>query len=70
MATEGSCTELVARAMQIAALDTDIAGFPRGLDTPVGELGVRVSGGQRQRLGLARNSGLRPGPSRSTAAAG
>jgi ABC-type multidrug transport system fused ATPase/permease subunit len=54
MATEGSCTELVAHAVRIAALDTDITGFPRGLDTPVGELGVRVSGGQRQRLGLAR----------------
>jgi ABC-type multidrug transport system fused ATPase/permease subunit len=25
-----------------------------GLDTPIGELGIRVSGGQRQRIGLAR----------------
>ena len=44
----------IARAVRIAALDTDVGGFPRGMDTPIGELGVRISGGQRQRLGLAR----------------
>ena len=54
MAVESGSPELVAHAVRIAALDTDIAGFPRGLDTQIGELGVRISGGQRQRLGLAR----------------
>ena len=54
MAMEDGSPELVARAVRIAALDTDLAGFPRGLDTQIGELGVRISGGQRQRLGLAR----------------
>jgi ABC-type multidrug transport system fused ATPase/permease subunit len=44
----------VARAVRIAALDFDVAAFANGMDTPVGELGVRISGGQRQRLGLAR----------------
>lgn len=54
MGEEAACGEFVARALRIAALDTDIAEFPRGIDTQIGELGVRISGGQRQRLGLAR----------------
>jgi ABC-type multidrug transport system fused ATPase/permease subunit len=45
---------LVARAIKLAALGPDIAGFPAGLETPIGEGGVRVSGGQRQRISLAR----------------
>ena len=39
---------------RLAALEEDVSGFPRGLDTEIGELGVRLSGGQRQRVGLAR----------------
>ncbi len=54
MARQAGDAQFIARAVRIAALDTDVAGFPNGLDTPVGELGVRISGGQRQRLGLAR----------------
>jgi ABC-type multidrug transport system fused ATPase/permease subunit len=45
---------LLARAVRLADLDDDVRGFPNGLETEVGELGVRVSGGQRQRIGLAR----------------
>jgi ATP-binding cassette subfamily B multidrug efflux pump len=45
---------LVMRAIRLAALEQDIASFPAGLDTPIGEGGVRVSGGQRQRIALAR----------------
>ena len=41
-------------AIRLAALDDDLQALPRGLDTDVGELGVRISGGQRQRIGLAR----------------
>jgi ATP-binding cassette, subfamily B, multidrug efflux pump len=44
----------LARSLQIAALDTDLSDFPKGLDSLIGEGGVRLSGGQRQRLGLAR----------------
>jgi ABC-type multidrug transport system fused ATPase/permease subunit len=45
------------RAVRLAALDSDIRTFPAGVETQVGELGVRVSGGQRQRIGLARAIG-------------
>jgi len=41
-------------ALTLAALDEDVLRFPRGLDTEIGELGIRISGGQRQRVGLAR----------------
>ena len=41
-------------AMAIASLDTDLAGFPDGADTPVGERGVTLSGGQKQRVAIAR----------------
>ena len=45
---------LLMKAIQLAALEEDVRGFPSGLGTEVGEQGIRVSGGQRQRVGLAR----------------
>ena len=41
-------------AVSCAALGEDLCTFPAGLETEIGELGVRVSGGQRQRMALAR----------------
>jgi len=41
-------------AVSCAALGEDLCTFPAGLETEIGELGIRVSGGQRQRLALAR----------------
>ena len=49
-ASEGEILEAARRAR----LDTVIAGLPKGLDTVVGERGVKLSGGQKQRLAIAR----------------
>ena len=49
----GMCPAL-ASAVSCAALGEDLRTFPDGLETEIGELGVRVSGGQRQRIALAR----------------
>lgn len=42
------------RAVQAAQLEQFVNDLPQGLDTLVGERGVRLSGGQRQRIGIAR----------------
>jgi ATP-binding cassette, subfamily B, bacterial PglK len=44
----------VARALKMAQLDVFVGSLPNGLNTLVGERGVRLSGGQRQRIGIAR----------------
>jgi ATP-binding cassette, subfamily B, bacterial PglK len=44
----------VNRAIRAAQLETFTATLPHGLETIVGERGVRLSGGQRQRIGIAR----------------
>jgi ATP-binding cassette subfamily B multidrug efflux pump len=41
-------------AVSCAVLTEDLRAFPAGLETEIGELGIRVSGGQRQRIALAR----------------
>lgn len=41
-------------ALHDSCLDSWIAALPEGLDTPVGELGSRVSGGEARRIALAR----------------
>ena len=42
------------RALREAQLDEFVKGLPEGLDTGIGERGIRISGGQRQRIGIAR----------------
>jgi ABC-type multidrug transport system fused ATPase/permease subunit len=45
---------LVKRALDIAQLSDFVSNLPNGIDTDVGERGTKISGGQRQRLGIAR----------------
>ena len=52
--------ELISEALKIANLDEFVASLPDGIDTQVGERGARISGGQRQRLGIARAMFTRP----------
>ena len=52
--------EEIREAAALAGLERDLAGFPRGLDTVVGERGITLSGGQKQRVALARALLRRP----------
>lgn len=42
------------RALEIAHVTDFIPKLPQGVDTPIGEKGVKLSGGEKQRLGIAR----------------
>ena len=46
--------EKLGNAIKKAQLSDFVSDLPKGLDTFVGERGVRLSGGQRQRIGIAR----------------
>jgi subfamily B ATP-binding cassette protein MsbA len=50
----GSTLEEIREAARIAHCEDFVEGFPDGYDTVIGERGVKVSGGQRQRLAIAR----------------
>jgi ATP-binding cassette subfamily B protein len=50
----GETRASVERAARVARLDTDVAGFPKGFDTMIGERGITLSGGQKQRTAIAR----------------
>jgi ATP-binding cassette subfamily B protein len=46
--------EKIRAAAAVARLDKDVADFPKGYDTIVGERGITLSGGQKQRTAIAR----------------
>ncbi len=57
---EHSDRDVVERAVAMAQMSEEVRRFPGGLDTVVGERGITVSGGQRQRLTIARAAVLEP----------
>lgn len=46
--------DAIENALREAQLDTFVQSLPDGLDTMIGDRGVKLSGGQRQRIGIAR----------------
>ena len=46
--------EVLLRALETAHVADFLGKLPEGLDTVVGEKGIKLSGGERQRLGIAR----------------
>ena len=56
-----ACREDVEKAAQLAHLDSFIRQLPQGYDTLVGERGLKVSGGEKQRIAIARMLLKKPG---------
>lgn len=52
--------ELIYESLKIAQLDEFVSNLPEGINTQVGERGAKISGGQRQRLGIARAMFTKP----------
>jgi ATP-binding cassette, subfamily B, multidrug efflux pump len=52
--TEECADDAVYKAAETASIASEIAGFPMGYATLVGERGITLSGGQKQRTALAR----------------
>ncbi|MGQ9509049.1 MAG: ABC transporter ATP-binding protein [Thermodesulfobacteriota bacterium] len=52
--------EKIKEVMRIAQLEEEILSFPNGLDTLVGEKGINLSGGQAQRIAIARTLLMNP----------
>lgn len=51
---EDAVDSSVIDALEIASLTEFVRSLPNGIDTEIGERGANISGGQRQRLGIAR----------------
>jgi ATP-binding cassette, subfamily B, bacterial PglK len=58
--SSGFSDDLIWEALEIAQLQDFVRSLPNGLESPVGDRGVKISGGQRQRLGIARAMFTRP----------
>jgi ATP-binding cassette subfamily B protein len=51
---QNATDDQIRRAAEAASIADDIAGFPEGYRTVVGERGITLSGGQKQRTAIAR----------------
>ncbi|MEO1598999.1 MAG: ABC transporter ATP-binding protein/permease [Pseudomonadota bacterium] len=58
---DGAGPEDVAAAAKAARIDGFIAGLPEGAETVVGERGLKLSGGEKQRVAIARTMLKNPG---------
>jgi len=47
-------SEEIQESAKLAGLSGDVASFPQGLETLIGERGITLSGGQKQRTAIAR----------------
>jgi ATP-binding cassette, subfamily B, multidrug efflux pump len=56
----GPSDTLIEEASRVARLDKDVADFPKGYATVVGERGITLSGGQKQRTAIARALAIDP----------
>lgn len=54
LANKNATDDDIWRVLESACFADDVKAMPKGLDTKVGETGVKLSGGQRQRLAIAR----------------
>ena len=52
--TDDISPDKIIKALRDAKLETFVNSLPEGINTVIGEQGVKLSGGQRQRLGIAR----------------
>jgi ATP-binding cassette subfamily B protein len=59
-AAAGGDAERVRSCAAVSRLDKDVADFPNGFDTVIGERGITLSGGQRQRAAIARALAVDP----------
>ncbi len=57
---EGISEDRLLWALRVAQFDREVDRLPQGLDTPIGTRGMSISGGQKQRLALARALVTRP----------